>query len=110
MSRTYRKPPALWRCFRRPKGIRNAKRNNVRHGAIPPSSWDDVKFNQEVWTPFKIAKQLAVLGVDREIIAEKLCAKFKIPKYTAVELAYYWWNVCNAQKAKYGRIITNLPM
>lgn len=47
MSRTDRNKSYHPAWFRRPKGWRQAKSNNVRHGALPPHSWDTQQISSE---------------------------------------------------------------
>jgi len=42
MSKTYKKGLAYAKCFRHPKGKKQAIINGARLGAIPPDAWDDL--------------------------------------------------------------------
>jgi hypothetical protein len=48
MSKTYRNIPKDRGYHRKPKGAKKAKINNCRKGAIPPDSYDDINYNNEV--------------------------------------------------------------
>jgi len=75
MSRTWKKYTG--NCYRGPRGKRQALIAGVeRKGAIPPDSWDDLRFDKHVDISFKVAAGMARRGDDWEVIVRHLMKKF----------------------------------
>ena len=67
-------------CCRHPKGRKQAKINNARHGAIPPDPWDDKQHCHSISVFWDLLMQLDDEGIPWSEIAEKLSKKYKISK------------------------------
>ena len=72
MSRTNKK--YMGNCFRRPRGKRQALIAGAR--AIPPDSYDDVGYDNQIYKPFWVAKGMAKKMATYEAIVQHLMKKF----------------------------------
>lgn len=84
MSKTHRHYPED--VIRKPKGFKKAIINQVRRGAIPPNSYDDVNFSPECYIPFNAAERMYNAGILPETIIKKLRAKYKLTQRQAEEV------------------------
>ena len=87
MGKTYKRFPNKW--FRKPKGKRNAKRNNVRNKAIPPDSWDDLVVDRQASVPYKAAAKMIEQGMEDEDIIHRLINKFHL-KHSEAKAILNW--------------------
>jgi len=79
MGKTYKRLGTF--CHRKPKGHKQAIINDVRKKAIPPSSWEDINFDEHCYLPYRIAQKLFDDGWSIEDIEYKIKFKFKLKPF-----------------------------
>ena len=84
MGKTYKRQQ-IYDYFRKPKGRKQAKINNVRKGAIPPDSWDDVQHDDQCYVVYRLLEKMIDSNISDEEIEHKLVNKFKISHPKAIE-------------------------
>lgn len=94
MSKTYKKYPDHY--LRQPRGVRQALRAKARDsevkfrtGSIPPSSWDDNQMDDQVWAPEVAAEKMVKVGMDKDVIIQKIRRKFNLTQRQAEEVIKY---------------------
>jgi len=85
MARTLKKYP--WNVWRRPRCRKQAVVNKARYKSIPPSDWDDLPFDKQVYKPIDIAIGLASKGKSFASIESKLVRKYRLDRRAARAIA-----------------------
>lgn len=86
MSRSRKFFPWTSGYFRSPRGRRNALRNNVRAGTVPPDSFDDIGYDPQCWLPQTVAKKLVEKGWSECEVISHLVQKYGVSGETAKEV------------------------
>lgn len=76
MSRSYKRYTG--NCFRSPRGHKQARIAGLRKRKVPPSSYEDVQLDKQVFLPQRIAYKLAAKGISYWEIIRYLMRKFKV--------------------------------
>lgn len=86
MGNTYRTIPSSY--FRSPRGRIQALRRGDR--AVPPDPWEDIRFNGEVYLPWRVARRLLEEGRGPEEVVAILRRRFRVPGWKAREIVGVW--------------------
>jgi hypothetical protein len=70
MSRTRKRfPRTMYRC---PRGRKQALVAGVRKGAVPPDSWEDIRFDKQCWLPLRVSDRMRKRGWSERAILDRI--------------------------------------
>jgi len=88
MSKTYKKQRVGY--YRSPRGHKKAKLNNLRN--VPPSSWEDMKPDNQCFIIDDIIKKLFNKGMTIEEIEKKVRPEYKIKHWKWKEIINHYFD------------------
>jgi hypothetical protein len=87
MGKTVKRMPRGRReYFRHPRGHKQALVEGARKGTVPPSSYDDIPYDRQVWQPQQAAREMVKQGMTNEEIIRRLRLKWRLTQARAVEM------------------------